>query len=627
MQIMQYRDKVPLRVTTALCAELADVFFSYVSDDAPGKGEIWIAIQEDDWETLVNFELDVDALSREEYRYLAQVLALYQKRDDLPLGFDRKAVARKKFEESETVCAQTNELLRCVSSGRASFCDRDVEPVILLAQRKIADILGERPSFEEVGIRFGPGASTSTRRSRSSPFVKLTDTIACSEALAPLFRSMIGEDLVEPDLAWGILPYVNSAQHCAQNHCLRPERDQTGVQPAAWPPRFVRVHDGTLRFVPKNAKTDRAIVVEPVLNTLFQAGYGDYMADRLRRYGVDISDQTRNQTLAQYGSLTNALATLDLSSASDTVSTEVVWMLLPPDWAHTLSRLRTPCVVDDDRRYRLEKFSSMGNGTTFPLETLLFYGLASACVSLLGLDMRLLSVYGDDIIVPTGAAGLLVRVLHALGFKTNKQKSFTDGPFRESCGSDYYLGYPVRPTFLRRSVDGPTAFVLHNGFYSRGYTDACQLVRQVLGFELNTFVGPSGYGDGHLWDDCAVLAPCRREEGYSGFSFSTYTEVPRRLVLPESLCMVAALYTPQNGDIHRTRNFQRAEQAHMDASRRSYWLGKPRYPYKGLRAYAIDFEASSPRVYASAEKGRIEVSLPSSTHEERRYRRTKVYIL
>lgn len=74
----------------------------------------------------------------------------------------------------------------------------------------------------------------------------------------------------------------------------------------AHPVSQVHLEPGRLDFVPKNAKTDRAIVVEPSLNTMCQAGIGDFLADRLRSVGVDIRRQEPNQALAKVGSLSGA---------------------------------------------------------------------------------------------------------------------------------------------------------------------------------------------------------------------------------------------------------------------------------------------------------------------------------
>jgi hypothetical protein len=109
----------------------------------------------------------------------------------------------------------------------------------------------------------------------------------------------------------------------------------------------------------------------------------------------------------------------------------------------------------------LEKFSSMGNGFTFELETLIFAALAAA-VSDLTLGENLF-VYGDDIIVPTHASSNVLAVLRTFGFTPNTKKTFTSGSFRESCGGDYFLGYDVRSVFLKSEPSSPVEWIaLHN---------------------------------------------------------------------------------------------------------------------------------------------------------------------
>jgi len=92
----------------------------------------------------------------------------------------------------------------------------------------------------------------------------------------------------------------------------------------------------------------------------------------------------------------------------------------------------------------------MGSGITFPLETLIFWGIGKACASLTGHD-SLVSVYGDDIICRRGNAALFIEVLRYCGFKVNTEKSFLFGPFRESCGEDWWAGDRVVPIYIRNT--------------------------------------------------------------------------------------------------------------------------------------------------------------------------------
>jgi hypothetical protein len=294
------------------------------------------------------------------------------------------------------------------------------------------------------------------------------------------------------------------------------------------PPGAIPIHNGEIAFVPKSAKELRSIMVEPSLNTMCQAGIGDYMADRLRSCGVDIRDQSRNQRLARKGSITGELATVDLSSASDSIATELVYDLLGLDWASFLSHFRTGSAEMDGKLLKLEKFSSMGNGFTFPLETLIFYALAYGVCVEEGVATRDVSCYGDDIIIPIEAYPLLTSVFTSCGFVINREKSFAQGPFRESCGADYYQGIDIRPVYQKDRPHVFDLFRLHNHYF-RGYAeDVCTYIRSFLCPSIQLF-GPDGYGDGHLlgkWVPRRKRAHALR--GFGGYVFDTFTFRPKR---------------------------------------------------------------------------------------------------
>jgi hypothetical protein len=283
-------------------------------------------------------------------------------------------------------------------------------------------------------------------------------------------------------------------------------------------------------FVHKNAKTDRAICTEPPLNGMFQLGLGDYIASRLRTVGIDIRDQSANQRAALYGSISGASATLDLSSASDTVAVKLVEHLLPEDWFNLLWRLRSAEAEVNGKIVYMEKISSMGNGFTFPLETLIFWAIALSVSEIYAPRTRIRTlVYGDDIIVPVDAAVPLIRVLKDLGFTPNPDKSFWDGTFRESCGKDYVLGIDVRPVFVDGPLTGETAFTIHNYFVRRGDFACANIVELSIHPSIRLY-GPQGYGDGHLHSDVWVARVTRKSDlGWVGFSFDTWTYSPNLL--------------------------------------------------------------------------------------------------
>jgi hypothetical protein len=451
-------------------------------------------VEAQDYKSLCLFELDVNQETVESYRALRQVLAFFNKRRDLDIGVDTKAVAWAKAKEAEQLCLETNQIFRLKHSG-GFFFPLDVESALFKAQRKIASILGDLPALSDLKLRFGPGATTQVKKKNASARRKLSQSFCCSEDAIQILPDLLAE-----------LP--------AWVHDDGPS-NVTDVE--------VLIHEGRIDFVRKNAKTDRTISVEPMLNSMCQLGIGDYMASRLRSFGVDLSNQARNQELAREGSLTGALATLDLSSASDTIAMKVVEDLLPVDWWLFLSSLRTGSASTPDGRMKLQKFSSMGNGFTFPLESLIFYALAFACAEN---EPSSISVYGDDIVIPVHAVPLLKKVLHCCGFLLNAEKSFFSGPFRESCGKDYFSGINVRPCYIKDALSGHTCFTLHNFWVRAGQPELASLLLEVLDESLVLW-GPDGYGDGHLIGDYEPC-PLNRQRGWSGFTFETYTYKPKK---------------------------------------------------------------------------------------------------
>jgi hypothetical protein len=134
------------------------------------------------------------------------------------------------------------------------------------------------------------------------------------------------------------------------------------------------------------------------------------------------------------------------------VSTGLVALLLPVTWCTLLEAVRSPVTVIDGEEHQNHMFSSMGNGFTFELESLLFYTLTKACCYFRG-ARGVVSIYGDDIICPTDIVAELTFVLGYFGFSVNTEKSFSSGPFRESCGGHYYNGYDITPFYIRKPIE------------------------------------------------------------------------------------------------------------------------------------------------------------------------------
>lgn len=508
---------------------LRDLALGHCEAAGPYADKIKHLIRRCDFKSVCDLDLDYSDADRgvtpEQFYHCRQALAFFSKLEALDIGIDKEEAALCKFREAEDACRETNAIFKLYARGGFQFHPR-VESVLFRAQRKIAEVLGPFPSFETLGYRFGKGATTLTKKRMASVREKFAAGVSCSAELLPAAFAVLGE-----------LPVLCEAWASAQMHS----------EEESWYSIPIVMHEGKLEFVPKNAKTYRATVTEPVLNGLYQLALGDFLVERLAAFGLDLRDQTRNQNLARVGSLTGALATLDLTSASDMLSTELVYSLLPLEWASGLARARTGTILYKGENVVLQKFSSMGNGFTFPLESLIFWALASAVCA----KDEVVSVYGDDIILPSVRFTDLVEVLTAVGFKANVKKSFYTGPFRESCGCDFISGVNIRPFYQKNWLSARTLFTLHNYYVRRGMDDFANKVKSFIHPSLVIY-GPDGFGDGHLLGEHPRIRKARHDKaGYAGYLFSTFSVLPRKDIRPKHGDFVLPSYSiyRRGGDV------------------------------------------------------------------------------
>lgn len=232
-----------------------------------------------------------------------------------------------------------------------------------------------------------------------------------------------------------------------------------------------RIIEGSrLGTVGKNKETNRTIATEPLGNMALQLALGTYIQLALKAVGLDITTQEgKNKKLAYLGSLLGHICTIDLKSASDLISMELIKLLWPTSWYDAFMVTRShKCTIVEDHTIELRMMSTMGNGFTFPMMTMtllaLLYGFlrASGYLKNKKLDYNLIGVYGDDIICPVVCYGGFTKLLERCGLRINNAKSFAVGPFRESCGGDYYLGEDITPFYIESLQTDSEVYVAMN---------------------------------------------------------------------------------------------------------------------------------------------------------------------
>lgn len=415
---------------------------------------------------------------------------------DIP-GIDRRQAALNTFIGAETACSLFN------TTSHRILRDAPGQRLISLCREYITGVVGNTlPPFEALTseARHGPGASVGTDGDKTSayykyarwPYTVTADALDLSRALIQSdprwmgaledsYRRRFGLDM------WTILNW-----------------------PVFWSNVFEIVPGNRITTVPKDCATDRTIAIEPTMNMMLQLGVDGFIRRRLKRTGVDLDNQLKNCYLSMIGHDSD-LATLDLSAASDSISLRVCKLLLPSDWYTYIIRLRShQGTLPSGDTVRYSKVSSMGNGYTFALEALIFASVVYASHKLgrWSWNKKKIAVYGDDLIMPSTVAMICNLYLQRLGFTVNTAKSYTAGPFRESCGTDWYKGKYVRPVLLKSPIASiPDLYVLHNRL-------------RYWSFEV--------YGEPDMLTSTLALIVSRIPQGYrfygveSSYDFSTY---------------------------------------------------------------------------------------------------------
>ncbi len=405
--------------------------------NSPRSLTVAILIRYSEWDQLVSLRADPSLYnSADDYFRSVAATDFLRKYPDFELSHDPKERAMETWLASEKQCYLTNERLSPLLYGgsHGSVYGEAMGCMVQSIRQKVIDLIGEHPPSTFNG-RFGPGATVSDK-SRMS-------TIPDKMSSVPTFTT---------NAVYHLFPWIGTEWSHASS--------ALGVTP-----QCVR---GNVYFgVPKDAVTERGCAKGPSLNAYYQLGLGRVMRKRLKHSGLNLQTGANiHKRVACAASISGRFATIDLSSASDTICKNLVKLLLPRKWTEVLESLRENLTLFKKQWVYLEKFSAMGNGFTFELETTIFAAIAAACFpeetpAVFGEN---LFVYGDDIIVPDNVALDVLSALKFFGFTPNQRKTFTNGRFRESCGGDYYDGSDVRPHSLDETPSSPEQFIsLANG--------------------------------------------------------------------------------------------------------------------------------------------------------------------
>lgn len=409
--------------------------------------------------------------SKEAIRSVRQICYFYKK-IELPCTPAREAKAFERYKECDAEVKDESELDPKFISELEFISDQVLIPMLYPVDRAVY--------YGEHVPRHGPGATAERISGNQKYNLKLWHTRLEEHFPFPLFACP--NELVSADMA-------------ATVDFVEPDRE----------------HPVRVISVPKTLKTPRIIAIEPVCMQYTQQALAPLLMDAAEGFSlaprhINFRDQSINGNLALRASLDRSNATIDLSEASDRVPywlVAKVFSRFPSLWG-AIDACRSSTADVNGVHIKLKKFASMGSALCFPVESIMFYMIATlGCVWAEGRHATRSSVlaalcevyvYGDDIIVPRRKARTVMRALEAFGLKVNTSKSFVEGFFRESCGVDAYEGELVTPTYCRTLLpDNRTdvrrvvsAVSLGNQLFDKGLFLACSYVRR----RVEALLGP-----------------------------------------------------------------------------------------------------------------------------------------
>jgi len=499
--------------------------------DCPRSLAIWLMFTNNEHDQIISLGFEPNHYrDYKDFRDAYLATKFLSKANFLSTSVDRKQVAIDGFKASEIRCQQVNKddfRTACKKHRRFEWLHRAIQQTI----RSILTDFTADEFFDSAN--WGPGVTLLIKRDTSA-----TNKFRLENGITRSLHSFVG----------GLFStaYPN------------------------WPLKKFKIQKGNkIVTVPKNSKTDRTIAVEPGINLWFQKSLGSMIRRRLSRFGLDLNSQARNQHLAYIASKYGNLATVDFSAASDTIAYSTVRELLPSRWFTLLDLVRSEFgSIEGDQVVKYEKFSSMGNGSTFELESLIFYAIALECTKYLKEDVSKVSVYGDDVLIPVKVFDLFRSICDIYGFSVNPDKSYSSGPFRESCGSHFYNGLDCKPYYLKEVVRRESEIYVAGNSIRRLARDSFSLDSRFFETwsQLFNSVPPNkrcliseGYGDVGFIVDFDEAQPPRARDCIEGYLPKALLTVPKGYVSSDHALLLARLKdcSVRQSDIYITESWSR----------------------------------------------------------------------
>jgi len=474
------------------------------------------------WRPQLQGHTDIDLHTFDVGYRASRFLKKYLTRTESAASADLEESAYSTF---KSICTAGYEINDAFSEGYLSN-----DPVIREMRSIIADILGEVVDKKELFLMsgFGPNSSRQVSLEMSYEDIKwwclggTRKSAALFGEYVAYFRNISSRYFPEYSVMSapkGEGKGFTIIDELALSEGFPRPSDEVAINEALEGWSTDQISDTCLlSFVPKDFDKLRTMCVANNSNMFFQLGLGRMISRRLKTVGIDLATQPDvHRNLARLGSrMPNAnLATIDWSEASDRLWIGLCQQVVPKTWMYYFLNIREQYAEYKGEKICLPMIGTMGNGFTFPLQTLLFYAFLTACTRLtraqqchrasvkaalrssLAGSFELadqmfpgshdyVSSFGDDGIVSSYAIPMIKDYADKFGWKLNLEKSYYDGSFRESCGGNFYRGGSVgrfamkRPSCFRKSHIKAWIYINVNLILSDGSFQPLSLRRALL---------------------------------------------------------------------------------------------------------------------------------------------------
>lgn len=454
--------------------------------------ETGVSLNLDEWPVSLHRIAKCSVWSAYALRLLRQLL-LFGYKASVPHDNETTEKAFKGFLE-------TNQEVRAFSNSLAR-----VSPVLLdLARRHCQSVLYQFHA-SEITPRHGPGAVTTSKERWSTVF----DSIEQFYPYSDYFSLTLNRDMLE---RWDS---ADRPSHITAKLIAVP-KDSRG-------PRLICVHPAEAIWIQQGLRLE---LERKISRARFHKGPWPHGH-------VFFNDQSINGTIALLSSKSRRYATIDMKEASDRISDVLVQILFGRNYKYfgccRAQKFRIPKLGSHvNLTGDLNCYAPMGNATTFPVQSLVFWSICVAALQHHGFHQPgAVFVFGDDIIIPSEATEIVINDLESFGLRVNRTKSFWRGAFRESCGVDAFNGVNITPVRWKTTVNAEDLLDLQPlsdmamRLRMAGYEEAARTVYDGLNLRLRRHTGrqlfltnnpdhggvaeyresDTGYSDACVWRD------------------------------------------------------------------------------------------------------------------------------